>query len=129
MREHPEEPPVGAPHTSLTSAGRYASAQATPLPGLLQARLKVREQGWSNVTVVEADACQWAPPEGCATLVTFSYSLSSERGAGQGLLALHAAPAALTRTGHSFHGLQQPSAGAQLLLHITARLWLVLSLG
>ncbi|KAL4451296.1 hypothetical protein ABPG77_009368 [Micractinium sp. CCAP 211/92] len=41
-----------------------------------QARLKVREQGWSNVTVVEADACQWAPPEGCATLVTFSYSLS-----------------------------------------------------
>ncbi len=29
------------------------------------------------MTIVEADACQWAPPEGCATLVTFSYSLSS----------------------------------------------------
>lgn len=36
------------------------------------------EQGWANVSVVEADACQWAPPEGAATLVTFSYSLSSE---------------------------------------------------
>lgn len=45
---------------------------------LPQARKKVAEKGWKNVTVVEADACQWAPPEGCATLVTFSYSLSSE---------------------------------------------------
>ena len=36
------------------------------------------EKGWKNVHVVEADACQFVPPEGCATLVTFSYSLSSE---------------------------------------------------
>lgn len=37
------------------------------------------ERGWQNVTVVEADACAWAPPGGedaKATLVTFSYSLS-----------------------------------------------------
>ena len=31
------------------------------------------------MTVVEGDACQFAPPEGKATLVTFSYSLTSER--------------------------------------------------
>jgi len=43
-----------------------------------QAQLKVKEKGWKNVTVVEADACQFVPPEGTATLVTFSYSLSSE---------------------------------------------------
>ena len=43
-----------------------------------QARKKVQENGWRNVTVVEGDACQWAPPQGQATLVTFSYSLSSE---------------------------------------------------
>lgn len=33
---------------------------------------------WRNVHVVEADACEFVPPEGAATLVTFSYSLSSE---------------------------------------------------
>jgi betaine lipid synthase len=43
-----------------------------------QARLKVAENGWTNVTVVEGDACEFAPPGGAtATLVTFSYSLSS----------------------------------------------------
>jgi betaine lipid synthase len=41
-----------------------------------EARKKVRENGWKNVTVVEGDACQFAPEEGVATLVTFSYSLS-----------------------------------------------------
>lgn len=41
-----------------------------------QARLKVTKNGWKNVTVVEGDACQFTPPEGTATLVTFSYSLS-----------------------------------------------------
>ena len=44
----------------------------------LQARKKVAEKGWKNVTVVEADACHFVPPEGTATLATFSYSLSSE---------------------------------------------------
>ncbi|KAL4857543.1 DNA mismatch repair protein 6 [Chlorella vulgaris] len=41
-----------------------------------QARKKVAEKGWRNVHVVEADACHFAPPEGIASLVTFSYSLS-----------------------------------------------------
>lgn len=41
-----------------------------------QARLKVAEKGWTNVTVVEGDACEFTPAEGTATLVTFSYSLS-----------------------------------------------------
>ena len=41
-----------------------------------QARLKVTQEGWTNVTVVEGDACQFTPPEGTASLVTFSYSLS-----------------------------------------------------
>ena len=43
-----------------------------------QARKKVEAHGWTNVHVVEGDACEFVPPEGCATLVTFSYSLSSE---------------------------------------------------
>lgn len=43
-----------------------------------QARKKVAEKGWRNVHVVEADACHFAPPEGIASLATFSYSLSSE---------------------------------------------------
>lgn len=42
-----------------------------------QARKKVVTKGWDNVFVVEGDACAFAPPEGTATLVTFSYSLSS----------------------------------------------------
>ena len=42
-----------------------------------QARQKVKENGWKNVTVVEADACEFAPEEEKANLVTFSYSLSS----------------------------------------------------
>eukprot|EP00887_Chlorella_sp_A99_P007332 scaffold2.g7332.t1 len=41
-----------------------------------QARKKAAERGWRNVTVVEDDATQFVPPEGAATLVTFSYSLS-----------------------------------------------------
>ena len=43
-----------------------------------QAKAKVAAKGWTNVHVVEGDACEFAPPEGAASLVTFSYSLSSE---------------------------------------------------
>lgn len=43
----------------------------------LQARAKAEAKGWSNVHVVEGDACTWQLPAGQATLVTFSYSLSS----------------------------------------------------
>ncbi len=42
-----------------------------------QAEQKVKQKGWKNVHVVEGDACTFQPPEGIATLVTFSYSLSS----------------------------------------------------
>jgi len=42
------------------------------------AKAKVKANGWTNVHVVEADACTWTPPTGTADLVTFSYSLSSE---------------------------------------------------
>ena len=42
-----------------------------------QAKQKVKQKGWKNVHVVEGDACTFQPPEGIATLVTFSYSLSS----------------------------------------------------
>ena len=41
------------------------------------AEAKAKAKGWKNVHVVEADACKFAPPEGMATLVTFSYSLTS----------------------------------------------------
>lgn len=41
------------------------------------AKRKVQARGWRNVHVVEADACTFKPPGGAATLVTFSYSLSS----------------------------------------------------
>lgn len=42
------------------------------------AQSKAERQGWSNVTVVEGDACTWKPPpdHGSVTVVTFSYSLS-----------------------------------------------------
>jgi hypothetical protein len=42
-----------------------------------QSRRKVAAKGWSNVHVVEGDACIFQPPDSMATLVTFSYSLSS----------------------------------------------------
>ena len=42
-----------------------------------QAKQKVKQKGWKNVHIVEGDACTFQPPEGIATLVTFSYSLSS----------------------------------------------------
>lgn len=42
-----------------------------------QAKQKVAAKGWGNVHVVEADACTFTPPGKTATLVTFSYSLSS----------------------------------------------------
>lgn len=41
------------------------------------AREKVAKNGWTNVEVVEADVCDYKPDETHATLVTFSYSLSS----------------------------------------------------
>jgi hypothetical protein len=44
-----------------------------------QAKKKAAAKGWTNVHVVEADACTWAPPVGRASLVTFSYSLSSKQ--------------------------------------------------
>ena len=53
-----------------------------------QAKKKVAEKGWKNVEVVEGDACQFAPPEGAATLVTFSYSLTSERGMSEAVVVV-----------------------------------------
>jgi len=41
------------------------------------ARAKVEKKGWTNVEVVEADVCDYKPEETPATLVTFSYSLTS----------------------------------------------------
>ncbi|GAX75478.1 hypothetical protein CEUSTIGMA_g2921.t1 [Chlamydomonas eustigma] len=40
------------------------------------AKKKAKAKGWKNVHVIEGDACRFQPPEGAATLVTFSYSLS-----------------------------------------------------
>jgi ubiquinone/menaquinone biosynthesis C-methylase UbiE len=40
------------------------------------AREKVARKGWRNVEVVEADCCTFAPAHP-ATLITFSYSLTS----------------------------------------------------
>ena len=40
------------------------------------AERKCADKGWTNVEVVEGDACAWKPAEGKVTLVTFSYSLS-----------------------------------------------------
>lgn len=60
-----------------------ASAHLAPHVSSAQvARTRVQERGWKNVHVVESDACTFAPPEGSASLVTFSYSLSSKCGAG-----------------------------------------------
>lgn len=42
------------------------------------ARKTVAKHGWTNVEVVEADVCEYKP-EATATLVTFSYSLSSNQ--------------------------------------------------
>ncbi|CAI5471037.1 unnamed protein product [Closterium sp. Yama58-4] len=39
------------------------------------AREKAKQRGWTNVEIVEGDACKFVPPEK-ATLVTFSYSLT-----------------------------------------------------
>lgn len=44
-----------------------------------QAQRKVEAKGWKNVVVVEGDACTFVPPKDeKASLVTFSYSLSSK---------------------------------------------------
>ena len=44
-----------------------------------QAQQKVKKNSWTNVQVIEADACTFATPKDQkATLITFSYSLSSE---------------------------------------------------
>ena len=43
-----------------------------------EAANKVRQKGWTNVHVIECDACTFEPPEGVVTLVTFSYSLTSK---------------------------------------------------
>lgn len=57
---------------------RFSKIYVVDLCGSLleQARSKIKKHGWKNVEVVKADACEWSPPEGMATLVTFSYSLS-----------------------------------------------------
>jgi S-adenosylmethionine-diacylgycerolhomoserine-N-methlytransferase len=39
-------------------------------------RNRSNKHGWINVEAVTADATQWTPPEGCADVVTFSYSLT-----------------------------------------------------
>lgn len=44
-----------------------------------QAKLKVKSKGWKNVHVVEGDACHFQVPQGEASLITFSYSLSSKQ--------------------------------------------------
>ena len=44
----------------------------------VQAEAKAKAKGWTNVHVVEGDACTWQLPSGQASLVTFSYSLSSK---------------------------------------------------
>ena len=44
-----------------------------------QAEKKVKKNKWRNVHVVEADACAFElPNDEKATLITFSYSLSSD---------------------------------------------------
>jgi betaine lipid synthase len=60
------------------------------------AKRKAKAKGWKNVHVVEADACAFTPPEGAATLITFSYSLTS-------------AMAALDDASTAAHGLQPPT--------------------
>lgn len=46
-------------------------------PSLLRvARERIDRRGWDHVVAVEADATTFAPPEGAADLVTFSYSLT-----------------------------------------------------
>jgi len=47
-------------------------------PSLLDvARQRIRKQGWTNVTTIEADATTFVPPGGVqADVVTFSYSLT-----------------------------------------------------
>jgi hypothetical protein len=84
--------PSTRPGTSaLSRPAAYPSPPSLPLscaPPNPQARKKVAEHGWTNVSVIEADACQFAPPEGAATLVTFSYSLSSETFGGGGFICL-----------------------------------------
>eukprot|EP00249_Psilotum_nudum_P001938 c14704_g1_i2 orf=83-685(+) len=42
------------------------------------ARQKSKTLSWTNVEIVEADACNFAPVSKPVTLITFSYSLSSE---------------------------------------------------
>jgi hypothetical protein len=53
----------------------YVVDLCSPLCGV--ARAKAAQNGWSNVEVVEGDACTFQP-EKKATVVTFSYSLSSK---------------------------------------------------
>lgn len=46
-------------------------------PSLLgMARKRAADRGWSNVSVVEADATTFVPEEGTVDMVTFSYSLT-----------------------------------------------------
>ena len=42
------------------------------------AKKKATALGWNNVEIVEADVCEFEPERKPATLITFSYSLSSK---------------------------------------------------
>jgi len=60
---------------------RIQNFSAAYLVDLSSSLLKVAEQrvasrGWTNVKPVHADATKFVPPEGCADIVTFSYSLT-----------------------------------------------------
>ncbi|KAH8969402.1 hypothetical protein BDL97_02G031900 [Sphagnum fallax] len=44
------------------------------------ARKNVKQRGWTNVEVFEADVCEFKPETAPATLITFSYSLSNTQG-------------------------------------------------
>jgi len=43
---------------------------------LKMAEKRARDKGWNNVTVAEADATTFVPPEGSVDVITFSYSLT-----------------------------------------------------
>lgn len=60
---------------------RFKAIYVVDLCGSLckEATKKVVENNWTNVRVVEADACAFKPNE-AVNLVTFSYALSSEFG-------------------------------------------------
>lgn len=65
--------------SELMDISQFSAIYVVDLCGALckVAKSKVAAKGWTNVHVVESDACTFVPPEGVATLITFSYSLTS----------------------------------------------------